>query len=399
MRNYSHILINSHLRSGGSLLARLLDGHPSLMVYPMEVRYAKKKVFWPTIDKACHEKDFKTLISELDLEWPFRDIFWTVKDESGSSNVNPKDMFGRQQINLPYDLFLKGIEKRLMGENKWDFRNTANAVADSFFCHWNSGENYKAANVAYIVNHISMMCFANPQKFFDAFPDGFIIQTLREPRAWYASMKTHFKVQGLAELFMKMSLALWFESTVRGLNYSKFLPDKYIVLRYEDLVADTLTIMTDFFLKIGLQFDPVVLEPTMGRNPWFGNSAYGEKQDVDASSLQKWKSVLTNKEIHYIEKYYGTISKVLGYHGDEILPPKADSINFYDRRLAMNIPISAQSDKALLEEENRRTASMLYDIHRNFVLEYRKQSKKEKPEESVGRRLRAKFLQFLEVLR
>ncbi|MCK5612545.1 hypothetical protein KAR91_62315 [Candidatus Pacearchaeota archaeon] len=60
------------------MLARLLDDHPSLMVYPMEVRYARKKVFWPKIDKACHENDFKTLISELGLEWPIRDIFWTI---------------------------------------------------------------------------------------------------------------------------------------------------------------------------------------------------------------------------------------------------------------------------------------------------------------------------------
>ncbi len=397
MRNYSHILINSHLRSGGSLLARLLDGHPSLMVYPMEVRYARKKVFWPKIDKACHEKDFRTLICELDLEWPFRDIFRSIKDESNSSKINPKDTFGRQQIDLDYNLFLKGVEKRLMGENKWNFRKIVNVVADSFFYSWNSGENYKTEKVDHIVNHISMMCFANPQKFFNAFPDGFIIQTLREPKAWYASMKTHFKAKG-AELFMKMSLALWFESTIRGLNYSKFFPDKYIVLRYEDLVVDTLPSMTDLLSKTGLEFDPVVLEPTIGQSPWLGNSSYGEKQYVDAASLQKWKNVLTNKEIHYIDEYYGTISEVLGYQGDDILPLKADSINFYDPRLAMDIPISAQSDKELLEEESRRTASMLYDIHRSFVLEYRKQSKKQKPEESKVRRFKAKIIQFLKVL-
>jgi hypothetical protein len=222
---------------------------------------------------------------------------------------------------------------------------------------------------------MSMMCFADPSYLFNFFDDGFILQTIRDPRAWYASMKAHFKAPDNERRFLTFSLALWFESTVRGLIHAASYPDQYLVLRYEDLVCTPEQTLKKIVSKIGIDFETVLLKPTIGEAAWYGNSAYGRKEKLDAASLNHWKNRLTEEEKDYISFEYGEFSGLLGYSDCDpesfgILPGE-----WFSSELGMSVTLENQSYLEKIKEENRRLNSMLYNVHRGFALDFRRREK------------------------
>ncbi len=318
------------------------------------------------------------LIDEIDLKWSFKNTFWTIKNGNRISKVLPKDMYGHQEIDLSWDDFISTVKRILTIEKSWNFRIIINSISKDFFLNWNKGANFHTENTNYIINHMSMMCFADPSFFLNAYPDGYILQTIREPKAWLASMKTHFKVKAKEDSmrFLKFSLHLWYEATIRAIINANCFSAQYFLLRYEDLVSNTQKTMEKIASKINLKIEPVLFKPTMGHKPWFGNSCYGAKSTVDNSSLQEWKKFLTHKELDYIDRYCSEIIKILGYGEKMLLPIRKDISKIYSDELFMNINFLYKNDSQRVYEENRRMASMIFNLHRDLVVENRQKNNK-----------------------
>ena len=175
-----HILINSYIRSGGSLMARLLDGHSLLRVLPVEMSYSKRKVVFPNFNKKLYSTE--EFLEEIDLKRSFQKL-----DEKG---VISKDPYGKQIIDFSYDEFIGELNKSI-GNKAFTFSEGIDLVFINFFNNW---KNYyardllqKKANEHVYVNHLSAACFADFSEYFDTFTNSIIIQTVRNPFAWYAS--------------------------------------------------------------------------------------------------------------------------------------------------------------------------------------------------------------------
>ena len=78
--------------------------------------------------------------------------------------------------------------------------------------------------------------------------------------------------------------------------------------------------MKSFADNFGIEFNHMILEPTIGGRLWGGNSHYGKSKGVNAQTLNNYKKVLDSKEIDTIKKYVGELR-------EEILSQKSSFLD------------------------------------------------------------------------
>ena len=109
--------------------------------------------------------------------------------------------------------------------------------------------------------------------FFADYPDGRLIQIVRDPRTWYPSAK-HHGPRGGRECDPGEILRPWCESAKAILRNRDRFGDKVIVLRFEDLVGRTEVTMRGLCLKLDIEFEPTLLRPTFNGRSIVANSSF-----------------------------------------------------------------------------------------------------------------------------
>lgn len=141
----------------------------------------------------------------------------------------------------------------------------------------------------------------------DAYPDSKFVLMMRDPRAVVASKNvqetTKYPWLFLIRQWRKLAVLAWLYS--RSSDLSK----RVFVVRYEDLVQSpeaTANQMCDF-LDIGLDED--ILNPGNFRDGhgdlWLQNTSYGEENEkvsFNTDSVDKWKNVLDDRTVEYVEQ-------------------------------------------------------------------------------------------------
>jgi len=306
----SLIVINSLDRSGGSLVARLFDGHAQLLVYPLDKWFSPNKQIWPTLDRILEEKDFDELVRAIACAENFKTLA-----ELGTLK---KDLYQKVQFSFDYQSFLKRLRNMLDSNQIWSCRNVFNAEEEAFFRTWLGDSAVDEKNVNYIVDHCAYLCFSPAQHFFDVYPDGYLIQTVRDPRGYYSSMKRLFDVQSDNDNYLEIYINNWVTTTVNAVRNQLQYPNRYIVICYEDLVRDPLSEMKRLCDIIGISYDPILAQPTINAQAWMGNSSYGSSGGaVQQKSIDAWKKNLTAHEIEYIEHATYDLMTLFNYRGNQ----------------------------------------------------------------------------------
>ena len=300
-----YILINSQQRSGGSLLARMFDGHFNLCVFPHEMRFSQAKDKLPPLDKFQTE-NFETVLKMLNTEGNFR-----------GTKLFSKQQYESHEITFDYDKFLfqfrqlwqkDGLESRSMGR-------AFLAEAEAFFRVVNGGRLWREENeIRYFVGHCARSWLIPAEKIFKEFPDSFILQPIRDPRALVASKKqVSSNVEQKSPDVIELHINQWIDSVVQGLKSALRFPDRYCVIKYEDLVAEPEATMKNLSEFLGLPYNKVLSEPHYLGSSWRGNSAFGPTQGVDKTRTSSWREKLSEIEVRTIEKIAGCLMFPLGY--------------------------------------------------------------------------------------
>ncbi len=151
-------------------------------------------------------------------------------------------------------------------------------------------------------------------QILEAFPDARIVQMVRDPRDRYASVRR----RGGANLDrVGAATGRWLRSARAAARNRRRYPDRYLVVRYEDLVTDPEGTMREVCAFIGEDFVSVMLQ--MGAVPDHrvagANSSFG---DVEAGAITtravgRFRRVLEPSEIAFIEIVAGRHLRALGY--------------------------------------------------------------------------------------
>lgn len=288
------VLISEVQRSGGTLLSQLFDGHPEIAAHPHEIKIGHPTdEDWPPIDPALGaDRNFGMLFDGKITEM-VREGYAKGKSTQNSTR-HPFFYVPRLQYAIFQDLYASEPPAN------------ARAILDHFLTgYFNAWLNYQGdltkkrwvtAFAPGFANHQ-----ANVAAFFDTYPDGRIVQVLRDPATWYPSAKQHRKSAWSRKTFDDF-LAMWSLSADAMLRNKSEYRDKVIIVRFEDLVGDTARTMQAIAGELDIAFDPILLTPTFNGRPVRANSSFAVETSGVLSDTLRRQDTLTGEERALIEQ-------------------------------------------------------------------------------------------------
>lgn len=290
--NAPMILISQAQRSGGSLLSQLFDGHSQIAAVPDELRIGHPTdEDWPSLDPAGAADD------------NFRKLFEGKTSRKVSRGYTKG---GRNEVVHPFFLIPRIQNRLFIHLFETSQPKTSREVLDLYFTsYFNAWLNYSASlkDKRWVVAFAPRMA-DNPKTvagLFRDYPDGRLIQVLREPTTWYPSARNH-RTTRLAGKSPEEVLQVWLASAQAMVRNAKTYGDKVIILRFEDLVGATDQTMQYLAGRLGIQFEPALISPSFIGRPMFANSSFNAPQSgIIAAPLER-RALLTEQDRALIEK-------------------------------------------------------------------------------------------------
>lgn len=152
------------------------------------------------------------------------------------------------------------------------------------------------------VGHKEILC----EEFVPAFVDAGIrcVLVLRDPRAATLSA-AHGRYRDMVgdRYPIMMMIRLWRKTAAYWLRYRD--DPRVLCLRYEDAASDPGRELAKALAWLGVPSlpepacDAALLRDGRGR-PWRGNSSFGDKAGVDASSIGRWREVMADADARFV---------------------------------------------------------------------------------------------------
>ncbi|MDH3682720.1 MAG: sulfotransferase, partial [Acidimicrobiia bacterium] len=168
------------------------------------------------------------------------------------------------------------------------------------------------------------------------YPEGRVIHMVRDPRDRYASVSRrnggHLDRVGAAT-------GRWLLSARAARRNAAAYPDRYLRVRFEDLVAEPREVMEQVCQFVGVDFIPSMME--MGAVPDLrdrgGNSSFGDGAPgtISRNPVGRYRDVLDPTDIAFIQQVAGREMDRQGYtrQGIDGLPRVRYAIRTFPRHL------------------------------------------------------------------
>ena len=286
-------------RSGGKLVRTLLDGHPQLRVLPFE--------HWQTPRKVKFNAASVAHFSRMDA---------TAKlDCCGAAHAQTamRKLHGNAFVNAVMTLWQSDA---VGAETPAQLFQSLGA---RYFDALGSADRSKP-----IVNHCGSLCLLTPTQLDSLFGIASHILTIRDPRAVWVSKKAlsankhHRTIQRVnAGDTSQRSSARYVKMTRRrdgAPNYLQQFCNNYrfmvtthyrrpeaLVLRFEDLIQAPETNLRGIAGRLGLTWDPCLLEPTQLCKPRMANTSFTREAGIDPSAARDWRSRIDPGDRAFIE--------------------------------------------------------------------------------------------------
>jgi len=292
------VLISQIQRSGGTLLSRLLDGHPECHAHPYELKIGHRRGnLWPA----------------LKLDQPGLWFSVLFEQKAADQLVAGYSKPGRKTMEtdvFPF-LFLPRLQKQIFDQCVASrpierVRDVLDCYFTSYFNAWLDNQNLYSGPKRVVTAFTPRLSShrGSTKRFMAAYPDGALVSIVREPRAWYASAfrhKARFAPVGNA-------LAVWRESVEAALDAVRRWGDRVVVLTYEDLVLDTEGVMGRLAERIGISMSPTLLVPTFNGRPVRANSSDPvEAKGILPERTQAYRDLLDEVTIEQVDELAGDL--------------------------------------------------------------------------------------------
>lgn len=156
------------------------------------------------------------------------------------------------------------------------------------------------------------------------FPEARVVHTFRDPRAIYVSLRRKERAESLSQagrvarragplfdLYASTSLAFrWRSMARRHRRYAAAYPGRYMLQRFEDLLAEPEAAVKRLCEFIGIAFDPGMLEQVVH------NSSYAPKRSgagIDQSTAERWRDHLPKTTERWLSLVCGRELGTFGY--------------------------------------------------------------------------------------
>ena len=248
-------LVSQISYSGGSLLSRLLDGHSKLHAYPRAFAVdSSNKGSWPKIDIKGNPEEWLSIISKAIAFAGIRAGF-----KQGEKD-NARFPFMYLPI-LQKQIFFKYLESVEPLNARHVFGSYMTACFGAWLNYQNQGLGKK-----FVTAYAPGMTMQNEaiNNFFEIYPDGGLISIIRDPVHWFVSAsRLEPQIYGDVE----SALSHWKKSVRTAIQIRKKFGDRVCLIKFEDLVTQTESVMRFLSEFLGIPYEDILLEPTFNGIP------------------------------------------------------------------------------------------------------------------------------------
>ena len=273
------ILITQPHRSGGTLLGQLFDSHPQIYAHPAELQVWKPKQYWGEIAPFTQfnpvDKTWDQCFQELEQEYLTAYGKLGGYQKVGINKFSQAEYHKFNYSNLDHANIFKSKFENLSEINR---SSVLMAYLLSFFEAWRQLDHYPRKYITTFIphmwgDHLSVI------RFFNDFPNGTIIYSLRRPDTWLNSVLGHRKIKSRDPVIIESLLKSWWESVRNLYEYNSILANKKIIpIVYEDLIGQSELTMKKLCKHLDLDFHPTLLMPTFCGEPIYPNSSFDINQ-------------------------------------------------------------------------------------------------------------------------
>ncbi len=155
------------------------------------------------------------------------------------------------------------------------------------------------------------------------FPESKFIHLIRDPRAVAASIID----RDWGPNNVKDASKLWAESIGYGCALQQSIPDRVLVIYYEDLLLSTEPVLKEVCDFIGIEYASNMLGGTGFKLPEYTKEQHDlVGKSIDSSRIDGWKEKLTASEIYEIEDRLLSLMTIHGYEVCQEAKPSKESI-------------------------------------------------------------------------
>jgi len=287
------VFLAGHRKSGTTMFLNLLDSHPELCVYPVDITvlYA----YFPLFESSSYApEERKKRVEKV--------VF---------KHLQKQEVITKQ---LDVVKFRKAFGARMEGK---DYK-TKDVIENLMLSYQEvQGINPKAVKGS-VIKETSVEIYAG--EIFEWFPEAKFVHLIRDPRDNFAALKSGidklYKGYGddaktiLHSLLERAHLGM----KMADINVRRFGKERYKILRFEDLVAHPLKTLKGLcdFLEIG--YNESLVTPTLLGQPTRGNNF--EKMDfskISGKNIGRWKERIDLREAMVIEFHFKELMERFDY--------------------------------------------------------------------------------------
>ena len=156
------------------------------------------------------------------------------------------------------------------------------------------------------------------------FPDARVIHTFRDPRAIYASLRRKEdparlgqvgrvarRLGPLFDVYSTINLARsWRRMAALHRRYAAQFPDRYRLIRFEDLTNDAERTAGELCAFLGIDYRPVMLEQVVHNSSF---AAKGSGSGIDPATTGRWRRELSPLTARWLALLCGRALREFGY--------------------------------------------------------------------------------------
>jgi hypothetical protein len=301
------VLISQIQRSGGTLLSQLFDHHPQVHAHPQELHtgYPNKET-WPALDPDGDPEEWFEILWERRAERAF---------EEGYRKLVSLKAAGESGETFPF-LFPPSVQKAVFDAavERWG-PSTPREIFDcymtSYFNAWLDNRTLYEPDKRWVTAFTARLSVheASVAGFFDTYADGRLISIVRDPRAWYLSARGYSELDPSERRqrdygTIEAAVELWRRSTEAALLTHERYGERFRAVLFEDLLSDTEGTMRALADYLGIDYAPMLTEPTFNGMPIKADSSFEVSgHGISTAPLERFRERLDREELDYLERY------------------------------------------------------------------------------------------------
>lgn len=307
--NQNPIFVLGCHKSGTTLLRNLFDGHGDLFVIPTEIHFFANLGY--SVKYSFRSQKARQLSVEQ-IKTNF--INWIEKRNSEGYKLG--DGFTKNRWNISV------LKNYLASSNL----TSTKEISDTFH-----SALYKSIYGTEIpgTKRIVEKSVENSEFVFEwlkLYPNAKFIHIIRNPYSNLVSLRKYISKKSSNKRsrdkfpHLRNPINSMIDSFY-DLRRNKRVVDNYLVVRYEDLVTNTISVMKKAADFINIEYDDILIVPTLFSEQWQGNSTRGEKfEGVSNTNLENWKNEITDFEINVVNNLFEDILEEYNY--EKVKPHK-----------------------------------------------------------------------------